>query len=243
MRLTIHQPDFLPWLGFFDRWRASDLLVLLDDVQFLRRGWHHRDRIKTAAGPAWLTVPVKSKGRYLQTIREVELEDGPWRRKHLAMIRAAYARAPGFELVFPPLEAVYARNHARLADLNRDLLALAAGLLDIRTPTALASDHDLPGREGPDCAGTVRLLRLCRLHGASVYLTGVGSRDYLDESLLLQHGVRVEWQRFEHPVYPQLHGAFAPNLSVLDWLMMRPSQAFAQAFAQALPETLPEGAA
>ena len=224
MIVTIHQPDFLPWLGFFDRWRASDLLVFLDDVQFLRRGWHHRDRIKTAAGPAWLTVPVKNKGRYLQTIRDVELEDGPWRRKHLAIIRAAYAKAPGFGQVFPLLEAVYTKNHLRLVDLNLDLLTLAARLLDIRTPTALASDQDLPGSEGPDCTGTLRLLRLCQIHGASSYLTGSGSRGYLDESLFLQHGIRVEWQQFVHPAYSQLYGEFVANLSVLDWLMLLPPQ-------------------
>lgn len=224
MIVTIHQPDFLPWLGFFDRWQASGLLVFLDDVQFLRRGWHHRDRIKTAAGPAWLTVPVKNKGRYLQTIGEVELEDGPWRRKHLAMIRAAYAKAAGFDQVFPLLEAVYAKNHSRLVELNLDLLAMAARLLGIGVPTALASDHDLPGREGPDCTGTRRLLRLCQIYGASSYLTGLGSRGYLDEPLFLQHGIRVKWQQFVHPVHPQLHGEFAANLSVLDWLMLRPPQ-------------------
>jgi len=214
VRVTIHQPDFMPWLGFFARWRESDIYVVLDDVQFLRRGWHHRDRIKTAAGPAWLTVPVRKSGRFNQDIRDVEVENGPWRRKHLAAIAAAYARAPCFAEVFPLLEEVYGRDHAWLMDLNLDLLRLFARLLGIATPLTMASQHGLAE------TGTARLVRLCALHGADVYLAGTGSRDYLDESLFAARGIRVEWQNFEHPVYEQLHGPFLPGLSALDALML-----------------------
>lgn len=213
MRVTVHQPDFMPWLGFFARWRDSDLYVVLDDVQFLRRGWHHRDRIKTAAGPAWLTVPVRKKGRFEQLICDVEVEDGSWRRKHLAAIAAAYARAPRFAEVFPLLEEVYGRNHTRLMDLNLDLLRLFARLLGITTPTALASEHAIAS------SGTERLVALCQAHGADAYLTGTGSRDYLDESLFTARGIRVEWQEYTTTPYPQLHGEFTPRLSALDYLM------------------------
>lgn len=214
MIVTIHQPDFMPWLGFFERWRRSDLYVLLDDVQFLRRGWHHRDRIKTPSGPAWLTVPVLKKGRMEQEIREARLEDGPWRRKHLAAIRAAYGRAPYFPRIFPLLEELYERDHERLMDLNLDLLRLFAALFGITTLTALASDTPV------QTTGTERLVELCAAHGADTYLTGTGSRDYLDESLFTARGIRVEWQEFAQPIYPQLHGGFAPGLSALDCLMM-----------------------
>ncbi|MDR3044995.1 MAG: WbqC family protein [Desulfovibrio sp.] len=214
MRVTIHQPDFMPWLGFFDRWRASDLYIVLDDVQFLRRGWHHRDRIKTAAGPAWLTVPVQQKGRYDQLIGEVALDGDAWKRKHLAAIRAAYGRAPRFAELFPQLESLYARSHQRLVDLNLDLLRWFAAHFGITAPMALASASAVRQQ------GTARLVELCRLHGATSYLTGTGSRAYLDEALFREQGVRVEWQAFEHPVYPQLHGAFEPGLSALDGLMM-----------------------
>ncbi len=221
MTVTIHQPDFMPWLGFFDRWRASGLYVVLDDVQFLRRGWHHRDRIKTAAGAAWLTVPVLNKGRFEQEIREAVLAEGPWRRRHLAAIRAAYARAPRFSRVFPLLEEVYGRNHDRLLELNLDLLHLFAQLLGITTPVVLASSSAV------QTEGTQRLVQLCTAHGARTYLTGTGSRAYLDEALFRAQGVRVEWQSFTPPCYPQLHGEFVPNLSALDYLMMdsRPLQA------------------
>ncbi len=214
MRVTIHQPDFMPWLGFFDRWRTSDVYIVLDDVQFLRRGWHHRDKIKTTAGPAWLTVPVRQKGRYEQPIREVLLDGDTWKRKHLAAIRAAYGRAPRFGAVFTELEALYARSHARLMELNLDLLRWFARHFGIATPMMLASTCAAQHR------GTARLVELCQHHGASVYLTGTGSRAYLEEALFTAHGMRVEWQQFEHPVYPQLHGDFVPGLSALDALMM-----------------------
>jgi hypothetical protein len=214
MRVTIHQPDFMPWLGFFDRWRASDLFIVLDDVQFLRRGWHHRDKIKTAAGPIWITVPVQQKGKFEQPIREVLLDGGSWKRKHLASIRASYGRAPRFSRLFPLLEEVYSKPHVRLIDLNMDILILFAELLGITTPVAFASASNVTGH------GTARLVQLCMLHGARNYLTGTGSRDYLDESLFTAQGIHVEWQHFEHPVHPQLHGSFITGLSALDSMMM-----------------------
>jgi hypothetical protein len=219
MLITIHQPDFLPWLGFFDRWSRADLYLILDDVQFLRRGWHNRDRIKTAGGPQWLTVPVR-KGKQDQLINEVMIDnDSDWRRKHLAAVRHAYAKAPGFDHVFPALEAVYGREHDRLIDLNLDLLEMCRGFLGITTPTALASDTPV------HAASSQRLLELVLRHHGDAYLTGTGSRDYLDESLFLESGVSVQWQKYEPAPYPQLNGPFEAKLSVLDALMNNDSLA------------------
>ena len=212
--ITIHQPDFLPWLGFFDRWRRSDLYVALDDVQFLRRGWHHRDKIKTAQGPTWLTVPVKSKGRYDQLIRDVELDNGePWRRKHLNALRGAYGKSPAFDRVFPRLEAVYGRDHSRLVDFSLDLLETLGEMLGIKTPIRLSSELAL------ESSRTQRLVDLVKAHGGNVYLTGTGSRAYLEEELFQKEGIEVWWQEFEHPRYPQVHSGFEPGLSAVDYLM------------------------
>lgn len=214
MIVTIHQPDFAPWLGFFERWAASDLYVVLDDVQFLRRGWHHRDRIKTTSGPQWLTIPVLKKGKYEQRINETRLDNSNgWRRKHLAAIRTAYGKCPFFGVVFPELKRIYDRDHDRLMDFNLDLLRLLGGHMGIATPLALASDH--PSGK----TSTARLVELTGLHMGTTYLTGTGARDYLDEDLFQAQGMRVQWQEFEHPVYDQPHGAFEPGLSVIDYLM------------------------
>ena len=214
--VTIHQPDFMPWLGFFDRWAKSDLYVVLDDVQFLRRGWHHRDKIKTPHGAVWLTVPVKNKGRFEQQIREVEIDnDSNWRRKHLRTIQSAYFKAPNFENLFPKIEVVYGKDHEKLVDFNLELLRLLAEAFGIKTPVALASDKQLSGEKSE------RLVNLVKLNKGTKYLTGSGSRSYLDENLFAAEDIEVAWQDFEHPVYAQLNGDFQSGLSALDYLMCR----------------------
>ncbi len=212
--VTIHQPDFLPWLGFFDRWRKSDLYVVLDDVQFLRRGWHHRDKIKTASGEAWLTVPVQKKGKFEQTIAEALIDDErDWRRKHLNAIEAAYKKTRNFLTVFPVIEKIYEANHKLLVDLNLDLLRYCAQELYIETPLKRASEL------GITATGTERLVQIVSACGGERYLTGLGAKDYLDEDIFTENGIEVVWQKFEHPVYTQLHGPFVQTLSVLDYLM------------------------
>jgi len=212
--ITIHQPDFLPWLGFFDRWKNSDLYIVLDDVQFLRRGWHHRDKIKTAHGVVWLTVPVLKKGRFDQCINQVQIDNSRnWRHKHLATLEHAYRAAPGFHVVYPKLKEIYQRPYRLLVDFNMALLEMAAELLGIHTPIVLASRYGLQSRK------THKLVELVERHHGTHYLTGTGARSYLDEQLFHRCGITVTWQNFEHPVYPQLHGPFVPNLSVIDYLM------------------------
>lgn len=218
MRVLIHQPDFLPWLGFFHRWAHCDHFIILDDVQFLRRGWHHRDRIKTASGPAWLTVPVIKKGRYEQEIREVEIDNSRnWRSKHLRGIETAYRKAPYFERHYEALKKIYSKMHGLLIDLNMDLLLYMARSFNIHKPLEYASRYNI------GTTSTDRLVKLVECAGGDEYLTGLGSQDYLDESAFEKAGINVQWQNFKHPVYEQLHGAFAPGLSAVDYLMMNDS--------------------
>ena len=216
MIVTIHQPDFLPWLGFFDRWEKSDLYIVLDDVQFIRRGWHHRDKIKTQNKIKWLTVPVQKKGRYHQAIKEVKIDHQEnWSQKHLKTIQMAYKKAPNFDFVFGKLSEIYNREYNLLIEFNMDLLRLCSKMLDIDTPLVFASDFNVKSTGGQ------RLVDLVQSVGGKEYLAGSGSRDYLDEELFKKVGISVRWQEFEHPVYKQLYGSFEHRLSVLDFLMMR----------------------
>jgi len=212
--VCIHQPDFAPWLGFFDRLRRCDIFIVLDNVQFLRRGWHHRDRIRTAEGERWLTVPVHKRGRQGQPINRVEIDElTDWRRQHLETLRHAYARAPCFEPHFSAVSEIYGRRHRRLIDFNRDLIDYLAPGFDAVADTRLASELSVAGR------GSGMLVALVRAVGGSTYLTGQGAREYLDESRFAAAGIEVEWQRFAHPVYPQVHGdRFVHGLSGLDCL-------------------------
>ncbi|OGR25865.1 MAG: hypothetical protein A2277_21310 [Desulfobacterales bacterium RIFOXYA12_FULL_46_15] len=217
--IFIHQPDFLPWMGFFYRWAVSDLFIMLDDVQFIRRGWHHRDKIKTPDGAKWLTVPVKKKGNYFQPINQVDilsLED--WQKDHLNLIHASYKNAPEFKSVFPKIEDIYLKQNFKLVDLNLNFLHFIAGYLNISTPFRFSSEFSLEKK------GSERLIELVSLAGGTDYLTGIGSRTYLDEEKFSNQTIRVLWNEFSTPYYSQLHGDFIPDLSILDALMMLPQR-------------------
>ena len=211
--VCIHQPDFLPWLGFFHRLKTCDVFVVLDNVQFIRRGWQHRDRIKTAQGPQWLTVPVKKKGRFDQLIQDVEIDETEnWRGKHMKTLETAYAKAPFFAEFFPAVSGIYANRHSQLMDLNMDFISFFCEAFGIEVETRMASEM------GVDAKRSRLLARLTAAVGGDAYITGLGARDYLDESLFEAAGIRVRWQAFTQREYPQLHGTFETGLSAIDAL-------------------------
>jgi hypothetical protein len=215
MRLAAHQPQYLPWLGFFDKMDRADLFVLLDTVQYKKNEWQNRNRIRTATGWQWLTVPVHV--RFAMALREVAIdESGAWRRKHREALRLHYARARHRGAILPRLDVLLQEPVDGLADLNRRTVTLIAETLGVRTPVILASSLEaLP--EGADA----RLIALCHRLGCTTYLAGEGGRGYMDHEAFVRAGVRVETQRFRHPVYPQSYPGFEPNLSAIDFLMCR----------------------
>jgi len=213
--VVIHQPDFMPWTGFFHRWQNSDLYVVLDNVQFLRRGWHHRDKIKTGNGWQWLTVPVIKKNKFRQLISETEIDNTRnWRDKHLKTIEMNYKKAPAYKTCFDEIKKIYDKGHRYLIDLNMELLRFMSGGLGITTPFIFASSYNV------ESDSTARLVELTKAVGGTHYLTGIGSKNYLDESLFEKNEIEVIWQQFQPPVYNQLHGEFIPMLSTLDYLLM-----------------------
>ncbi len=213
MRIAaIHQPGYLPWAGYFAKMMQADVFCHLDTVQFTKNGWQNRNRIKTARGGQWLTVPVRH--RHPQTISEVAIDtQTDWARKHLQALRTNYGRAPFFATLFPALEEVLSRPWERLLDLNLALIELLRGLLGLESRSAVRASS-FPAREEP----TERLIDLCRALGADAYLAGAGALDYLDFTRFHAAGIRVLLQRFRHPVYPQRFGAFVPQLSAVDLL-------------------------
>ncbi|MCB9832470.1 MAG: WbqC family protein [Planctomycetes bacterium] len=214
MIVCIHQPDFAPWLGFYERLVHADAWVVLDDVQFLRRGWHHRDRILGPEGPHWLTVPVLKRGRYEQEIREVMIDESEdWRRRHLATIANFYARAPRLDQGLALLEAAYAAGHHRLMDLNLEIILAFLERLEIRPEIVMASELRVASTRSQ------RLIDICRELGADRYLTGTGSRDYLDVAAFEAAGIEVVWQDYQPPCYDQGRAGFHPGLSALDALL------------------------
>jgi hypothetical protein len=196
----------------------ADLFVYLDDVQYDSRGWRNRNRIKTPAGPSWLTIPVLHKGsQALGTeIREIEIcWDSDWPRKHWTSIRHAYARAPFFAEYAPLLEEFYARRDTRLADFTIDLSTALARRLGIeRTRFIRSSTLAVTGDR------TGRLLEILRRVGATEYISGPAARAYLDRDRLETAGIRVRYMTYDYPEYPQLYPPYDPQVSILDLLFM-----------------------
>lgn len=211
--VVIHQPDFIPWLGFFHRLVGADTFIVLDDVQFLRQGWHHRDKIKLHGKPHWLTVPVETATRYTQKISETRIAPHKgWKRRHLTTLTHAYGKAPYFTRIFHRVEEIYKIDHTMLMDLNLDLLRWLMGILGIEVCQYRSSSF------GIDATGTERLVGLVEAVKGRVYLTGEGSHGYLDETVFTNRGLTVQWQKYRPNAYAQGTPPFIGGLSVLDAL-------------------------
>jgi len=212
--VSIIQSNYIPWKGYFDLIAAADEFVLYDEVQYTRRDWRNRNQIKTPQGVQWLTVPVKVKGRYHQSIRETEIDGTQWAQQHWTRLRQNYARAPHFARYAEQLEALYLNGrHDTLSALNLAMLAWINRQLGIATRISSSSDYTLEGDR------TDKLLNLCLQAGATEYLSGPAARDYLDESRFAAEGIAVRW--FDYPAYPpyaQLWGEFVHGVTVLDVL-------------------------
>lgn len=226
MRVAIHQPHYLPWLGYVAKWDAADRFIFLDTVQYEKNGWQNRNRIKTQDGPRWLTVPV-SRAPLGTPIRDVRVDQAQaWPARHLRAVEQAYARAPHLARYGDPLGAFYGRAWERLAPLAAASAEWLARALGVRAPVTLASELAAPAvAAGSD--PTARLVALCRAVGAETYLAGRDGAAYMDLAQFRAAGIAVEAQRYEHPIYPQLHGEFVPFLSALDLLLMHGDEALA----------------
>lgn len=215
MILTAHQVGYMPWLGFFDKVSRADLFCVFDAVQYERRGWNNRNQIKTANGPLMLTVPVASKDHFDKVLAEVEIIPGSWLRKHMRSIELAYRKAPHFEQHFAGVGAIldlYA-DGGLLIDLNLDLMRYFLRSLGIQIPIVRASDYQFRGEKAD------LVLDMCKQLKATAYIFGGEGKNYADPVTFVAGGVTPLFQEYEHPVYPQLHGKFEPNMAVLDLLM------------------------
>lgn len=212
---AMHQPNYLPWLGYFDKMRRADAFVLLDSVQYPRgRSVANRNRIRTPNGEALLTVPVVvpagREGKALYT--EVGFGDGRWKAKHLRSIEQAYQRAPHFGEHYPRLSEIV-EDADSFCELNVALIRWLARAFGIVTPTPRLSELADDGGQKNDLT-----IAVCRAVGATVYLSGSGARSYNDPAQLARAGIELRYQQFDHPVYPQLGSGFVPNLSAIDLL-------------------------
>ena len=212
--LTAHQPNYLPWLGLFHKVGHADVWVVADDVQYTKHGLINRNRIRTAAGWQWLTVPVRTRGRSLQSIRQVEIAADPsWRRKHWQTLQWNYHRTPHFAEHADSLESVYKREWHHLIDLNLELCTYLLKQFGIEVEIHRSSALEL----SPD--RNLRLVDMVHTCDCDAYLAGGGgSKNYLDEDLFRRAGVDCRFDAFAHPTYPQAFPGFEPSMTALDLL-------------------------
>lgn len=216
MRVTIHQPEHLPWLGFLDKARQCDVFVLLDNVQFRRHYFQNRNRVRgAAAGSVWLTVPPLSRGVLDQRIDAVEIDNlgkPGWREKWIATLRSCYGGAPFWNTYAKTLEDFSARAWTRLADFNEALIVFLFEAFGFSPRVVRASALGSVGRKGD------LLLDICRRLSADEYLSGVSGRDYLAPETFKAEGIGLLFQDFKHPIYSQGGLPFMPALSSIDLL-------------------------
>lgn len=212
--VAIMQPTYLPWIGYFALIDRVDHFIFLDSVQFARRSWQQRNRIKSHQGEQMLTVPVLKRGRRDETIREVEIDPSArFALKHSRAIELAYRRAPFFTQYAPNLLSILNRPHRLLVDMNLDLIGWLMQAFHIETPCRRSSELQADGRRES------LLVALCREVGADVYVSPPGAHDYIDQSTVFDDaGIAVHWHDYRHPTYPQLNGAFLPYMAAIDLL-------------------------
>lgn len=214
-RVAITQSNYIPWKGYFDLINMVDEVVLYDDMQYTRRDWRNRNKIKAPQGPIWLTIPVEVKGKYYQKINETVISDTAWREQHWQTISHSFARAPFFQEYRPFFEQLYrTADSPLLSQINYHFLSAISGLLGITTLITWSMDYQLADGK------TERLVALCQQCGATEYLSGPSARDYIDPVLFAQAGIRLTYVDYTgYPEYPQLYPPFEHGVSVIDLIM------------------------
>ncbi len=212
MIVAVHQPQYLPWLGYFDKIRIADVFCYLDNVQYRKNEWQNRNRIKTAQNWQWLTVPVRY--RFPQKINEVEINNSVnWKKKHLQALITNYSKAPYFKDYITPLEDLFTKDWELLSEFNIGLLERLREFLNLHDKPAIPASS-MVLRDDP----TERLIDICKAVGADTYLAGQDGRTYMDLERFRANGITVITQEFKHPVYPQLYDEFQSHMSIVDLL-------------------------
>ncbi|SDC22359.1 WbqC-like protein family protein [Cupriavidus sp. YR651] len=212
-KLAIVQSNYIPWKGYFDMIASVDEFVLYDSVQYTKNDWRNRNRIKTAQGLRWLTVPVKTGGRFGQTIAETQIDDAHWARAHWQVLLQNYRQAPCFRQIAPRLESFYCElsSQTHLSGLNRSMLGWCCAELGINTRLTDSTEYELIGDRSE------RLVEICAQANATEYVSGPAARDYLDVAQFERRGIKVTWFDYSgYQPYPQLWGEFEHAVSVLD---------------------------
>lgn len=210
MIISIHQPNFLPWLGYFYKIAASDMFIVLDDVQYTKNSYINRSQIKTPQGCLWLTVPVHAS--LSNKINEVRISQTIWKEKCLKTLESFYKKAPYFLNYKEEIFALFSKEYTYISELNIAFIKYLCSVFEIKTPFFLASE--MPS----SFKGDDRLIELVKNLKGNVYLSGLGGKQYQSEKKFKEKEIELIYSPFEHPIYPQLWRDFEAGLSALDFL-------------------------
>ena len=209
--ISIHQPVYLPWLGFIEKVTSSEKFVFLDDVQFEKNGFQNRNKIRTYDGEMWLTVPVKVKSQTL--LKDVKINYSvDWINKHKKSIIQNYKKAEFFDNYWLELEKIYDEKYEYLVELNIEIIKFLFNKLKIKTKTLFSSELHISDK------GSNRILEICKILNADRYISGISGKKYLLIDDFERQKIKLEFQNFQHPTYEQVFDPFYPNMAMIDLL-------------------------
>jgi len=221
-KIAISQSNYIPWKGYFDLINKVDEFVIYDDMQYTRRDWRNRNQIKTDKGLHWLTIPVETKGKYYQKIRDTKVADHKWELEHWKTIKQYYSKAVYFDRYRHYFEDFYKNNDLdNLSEINIFLIKIINKILGIKTKISRSSDYELIGDQ------TEKILHICKQSGADKYFTGPAAKNYFDISKAEKMGIAVEWMNYSnYSQYSQLYSPFVHNVSVVDLIFNEGPEAY-----------------
>jgi hypothetical protein len=213
-KVAIVQSNYIPWKGYFDLINSVDEFILFDDMQYTRRDWRNRNKIKTAQGLMWLTIPVDVKGKYFQKIKDTKINDVEWQQHHWKAIIHNYSRAPYFHKYKDFFEDLYLNCHdVFLSQVNFRFIEAICRILGIKTKLSWSMDYEIVDGK------TERLVKLCKQAGATEYLSGLAAKDYIDSKLFDDENIKLNYADYSgYPEYHQLFQPFEHTVSIIDMI-------------------------
>jgi len=225
-KISISQSNYIPWLGYFDLINRVDEFILYDDVQYTRRDWRNRNKIKTPKGLKWLTIPVDVKGKYFQKINETKISDKGWAVKHWQQIKQNYAKAKNFKKYKDIFEELYLScKEEYLSEINHKFIIAINQILGIKTKIRFSGEFEIYGDR------TEKLINICKQCSATVYISGPAAKTYFDEELAKKENIQVKWMNYEnYKEYEQLHPPFEHGVTILDLIFNADATKFMKSF-------------
>lgn len=212
LNVAIHQPNYIPWLGFFSKMSQVDTFIILDDAEYSKNSVINRNKVKSANGEVMLTVPVNYSKNSSALISDIEIANPKMLRKHWKTIEMNYRKSPYFELLSPGFETLFQGEYTRLLDINQALIAQVCQILKLEQKIVLSSELAVQS------AKSERVVDLVKAVGGQTYVSGFGAESYNDPDLFESAGIALTYSAYEVKPYAQMYGDFIPKLSVLDAL-------------------------